>query len=195
MNVLWLVLVLWGKAPVRAEVEGRIRSVPVRYLDFAGQVREGAVEVDSSLAREVEEIFAEILAARFPLRSVRSIAEFGGDDEASMRADNTSGWNWRKTRGTRLLSWHALGRAIDLNPLENPMVKGCTVRPEGARRDTAKPGTLLVDGAVVRAFRKRGWHWGGRWKGAKDWQHFEKPQAGVDRSLSPLQAERGPKRP
>lgn len=186
MSPLWLFLALWSKAPARAEVEARIRPVAVRYLDFSGQVREGVVEIDSSLAREVEEIFDEILAARFPLRRVRPIAEFGGDDEASMQADNTSGWNWRKTRGTRLLSWHALGRAIDLNPCENPMIKGRTVRPEGARRDTAMAGTLKAGDAVVRAFRKRGWHWGGRWKGAKDWQHFEKPQSGVDRSLTPM---------
>lgn len=180
-----MALCLCGKAPVRAEVEKRIRPVQVRYLDFSGVVREGVIEVDSALAREVAAIFSEILEAGFPLRSVRPVGEFGGDDEASMQADNSSGWNWREAQGTGLLSWHALGRAIDLNPRENPHMRGKRVRPAGAVRDAMRPGTLQEGDAVVRAFRRRGWHWGGRWRSAKDWQHFEKPLPGVDLRLRP----------
>ena len=180
MSPLWLGLCLWGKAPVRSEVERRIRPVTVHYRDFSGHLREGIVEVDSSLVREVGEIFAEILASGFPVRGIRPMREFGGDDDSAMRADNTSGWNWREARGTGQLSWHALGRAIDLNPLENPWVRAGTVRPAGAVRAPSVPGTLRLDDAVVKAFRKRGWKWGGRWQRLRDWQHFEKPLPGVD---------------
>jgi hypothetical protein len=165
------------------EVEARIRAVPVRYLDFSGKIQQGTIEVDSSLAREVAEIFQEILALQFPLRQVRPMSEFQGDDDSAMRAGNTSGWNWREAKGTGSLSWHALGRAIDLNPWENPWVKGKRVRPHGAVHDTTKPGTLWSGHPVVKVFRKRGWHWGGRWTRVRDWQHFEKPQAGVDLRL------------
>ena len=35
-----------------------------------------------------------------------------------------------------------------------------------------RPG-MAVDGhALVRAFDAIGWGWGGRWSGAKDYQHF-----------------------
>jgi hypothetical protein len=189
LSPLWLGLALCGKAPVRAEVEGRIRAVPVRYLDFSGVVRAGVVEVDSSLAGDVQAIFGEILRAGFPLRQVRPVREFGNDDDSSMAADNTSGWNWREARGTGRLSWHALGRAIDLNPRENPWVKGRRTRPEGARRDTSMPGTLRRGDAVTEAFRRHGWSWGGRWGRVKDYQHFEKPLPGTDLGISP--GERG----
>lgn len=180
MSPLWLGLCLWGKAPVRGEVEKRIRPVTVRYLDFSGQVRSGTIEIDSSLAREVGEIFEEILASGFPIRQIRPMREFGGDDDSAMRSDNTSGWNWREARGTGQLSWHALGRAIDLNPRENPWQKEVRTRPAGAVHARGVPGTLERDDAVVKAFRRRGWHWGGRWTRVKDWQHFEKPLAGTD---------------
>jgi hypothetical protein len=167
--------------PSRAAVERRIREVTVRYLDFSGVEQEGVVEVDSALAGEVAEIFAEIRRADFPIRTMRPMREFDGDDEAAMRADNTSGYNWREARGTGRLSWHALGRAIDLNPLENPWVRGDRIRPKGAKRDPRAPGTLQRNNdPVVRAFRRHGWHWGGRWRRVQDWQHFEKPLPGVD---------------
>jgi D-alanyl-D-alanine carboxypeptidase len=178
-----LVLCLCGEAPFRSEVEPRIRPVTVRYLDFSGKVKEGIIEVDSSLAREVGEIFVEIYAAGFPVRGVRPMRDFAGDDDSAMRSDNTSGWNWREARGTGQLSWHALGRAIDLNPRENPWVRNGIVRPNGAIRDTSIPGTMRWNDAVVRAFRKRGWRWGGRWQRVRDWQHFEKPIPGVDLSI------------
>ena len=169
--------------PSRAAVERRIRAVAVRYLDFSGSEQEGVIEVDSSLAGEVVEIFAEIRRANFPIRTMRPMREFGNDDEAAMRADNTSGWNWREARGTGRLSWHALGRAIDINPLENPWVRGDRIRPKGAKRNLRVPGTLQKDDPVVRAFLRHGWHWGGRWRRVQDYQHFEKPLPGVDLGL------------
>ena len=80
------------------------------------------------------------------------------------------------------MSYHALGLAIDINPLQNPYVRGSVIEPiEGkpfVNREQKVPGMIFENDAAVRAFKKRGWKWGGNWKKTKgyyDLQHFEKP--------------------
>ena len=50
-----------------------------------------------------------------------------------MAADNTSGFNCRFVGGTSRWSMHAYGEAIDVNPVENPYVRGRTVSPPAGR--------------------------------------------------------------
>jgi hypothetical protein len=93
-----------------------------------------------------------------------------------MRHDNTSAFNCRFVAGTTTWSQHAYGRAIDLNPVENPYVAGSHVSPRRGRRfldrSDVRPG-MVVDGDLVwRAFRDIGWEWGGTWTSAQDYQHF-----------------------
>ena len=93
-----------------------------------------------------------------------------------MADDNSSAFNCRKAVGTTHFSQHAYGRAIDLNPLENPYVKGEEVLPPAGRdhldRSAATPGMVHPEGPAVRAFEAQGWKWGGRWRSLKDFQHF-----------------------
>ncbi|MEJ5943708.1 M15 family metallopeptidase [Pseudokineococcus basanitobsidens] len=94
---------------------------------------------------------------------------YGGSDEASMRANNTSGFNCRPGR-------HGEGAAIDVNPLVNPYIKGSVVQPATAKRyvdrTQAVRGMIKPGDVVVRAFAAEGWRWGGDWKTLKDYQHF-----------------------
>jgi hypothetical protein len=74
-------------------------------------------------------------------------------------------------------SEHSYGRAIDINPVQNPYVSGDgTVSPPAGAgftdRSRAAPGMIVADDAVVRAFAAIGWEWGGDWSSAKDYQHF-----------------------
>jgi hypothetical protein len=82
----------------------------------------------------------------------------------------------RPTRGETFWSAHALGLAIDVNPFQNPYVKGDLVLPElaGAYRNRSwhRPGMVVPGGVVVRAFASIGWAWGGAWHTLKDYQHF-----------------------
>ena len=98
-------------------------------------------------------------------------------DFRSIEADNTSAFNCRYVDGTTRWSEHAYGRAIDLNPIENPYVtsSGTTSHPASRpylRRAPYRPGMAVEGGALVRAFDAVGWGWGGRWSGARDYQHF-----------------------
>ena len=148
------------------------------YWRFDGTVRRGRMVVRDAQARKVLRVFRRLYAARFPIRRMRLIDAYGGDDDASMAANNTSAFNCRRVAGTDRWSEHAYGRAIDINPVQNPYVRDSTVEPEAGRRyldrDRVRRGMIVRPGPVVRAFAAVDWGWGGDWRSAKDYQHFSR---------------------
>lgn len=154
--------------------------ITLTYYSFDGQLHEGQLVIDRHLAEDVREVFALARALKFPIGSViplsdeRFLQDGRWSDERSMRANNTSGFNYRLATGSRELSRHAAGHALDINPFQNPYVRADTVEPAGAVYDPDAPGTLYAGHPVVEAFLARGWSWGGNWKALKDYQHFEK---------------------
>ena len=119
---------------------------------------------------------ADLYAQRFPIERMQPIDVYGGDDNRSISANNTSAFNCRAVTGGTGWSEHAYGRAIDVNPFVNPYVKGTTVLPPEAApyadRSRRDPGMIHAGDPVVQAFLARGWKWGGYWTSLKDYQHF-----------------------
>jgi len=157
----------------------QLRRVTVTYVDFEGRPQTGALVVHADTVDAVQSVFRRLFDARFPIRRIEPVDRYGGSDDASMAADNTSGFNCRnavRSDGVEEWSSHAYGRAIDVNPVENPYVLGATVLPpEGAPftdRANLRPGMAVAGGPLVEAFAAAGWQWGGRWTGAPDYQHF-----------------------
>lgn len=152
-----------------------LRYVTVTYRDVGGGAATGELVVHADVADSVVAVFGELFALGYPIRSMRLVDDFGGSDDASMAADNTSAFNCRPiSRGTGW-SEHAYGRAIDLNPVENPYVRGSLVLPPEGEPFAARPdapGVLHAGDAVVRAFAAHGWRWGGEWASPVDYQHF-----------------------
>ena len=152
-----------------------LRLVRVTYVGFDGRVHGGRLVIHRRWADEVLGVFERLYRRAFPIRRVRLVDRFGADDRASMRHDNTSAFNCRYVRGTSTWSQHAFGRAIDINPVENPYVDGGRVVPGRGRqyldRSDVRPGMIVAGGLVARAFRRIGWGWGGSWSGARDYQH------------------------
>ncbi len=150
----------------------------VTHIGYDGKLHTGNIIVDRNLAEEVLSIFKELYEAGFPIERMELASEYDGVDELSMRANNTSSFNDRPVTGGTGLSYHQLGRAIDINPLVNPYIKGDTVLPETAAKYTDRTlmekGMISADSECVRIFKKYGWAWGGDWKSLKDYQHFEK---------------------
>ena len=148
------------------------------HWGFDGRTHTGSLVVRRSAVRDLRTVFARLYARRFPIRRMQPIARYGGSDNASMAADNTSAFNCRYAvaPGPRRWSAHAYGEAIDVNPVENPYVVGGKARPPaGARyldRSRARPGMAVRGGVLTRAFAAVGWLWGGRWSGSPDYQHF-----------------------
>ena len=105
----------------------QLRTVVVSHWGFDGRPATGRIVVARDAAADVVTVFRTLWQARFPIRRLRPVSEYRGSDDASMAADNTSGFNCRFVGGTRRWSQHAYGEAIDVNPVENPYVQGARV--------------------------------------------------------------------
>jgi hypothetical protein len=153
-----------------------LRLVRVTYRGFDERAKHGRLVVHRRWADEILVVFRRLYRQGFPIRRVRLVDRFDADDRESMRHDNTSAFNCRYVAGTTTWSQHAFGRAIDINPVENPYVDGSHVSPRRGRRyldrSDVRPGMIVRGEVVLRAFRRIGWGWGGDWSSAKDYQHF-----------------------
>ena len=176
---------VFSSAPIPDRVADRMRGVSypedaeiqldelcylqLSYVDFEGTSRIGEMVCNRAVAEDLVAIFKALYEARYPIRSIRLIDDFGGDDEASMEADNTSCFNYRRKTGMK---------AVDINPLENPYVRGSRVKPSGsaafADRSRDFPHKIDKNDLCYRLFREHGFFWGGTWRSVQDYQHFEK---------------------
>jgi hypothetical protein len=156
---------------------GDLRLLAVSHVGFDGLVHRGQLVVHRKHAAPLGRVFRTLYDARFPIRRMRLVDEYGADDDRSMSDDNSSAFNCRAVTGRPgVWSQHSYGWAVDLNPFENPYVSRGTVLPADAaayadrsRRDT---GMIHARDVVVRAFGSIGWTWGGSWSRPKDYQHF-----------------------
>jgi hypothetical protein len=154
-----------------------LRRVEVGYWGFDGAVHRGVLVVNADVAASVVAILTRLFEARFPIRSMRPMEDFRGDDNASMRADNTSAYNCRsasQANAPATRSPHANGRAIDLNPRENPWRDPrCHCWQPSARYAVHRTGdgVIVVRGVVWRAFAREGWIW--QDSATPDFQHFD----------------------
>jgi D-alanyl-D-alanine carboxypeptidase-like protein len=154
----------------------QLRLLRVSHWDFRGRVHVGELVVHAREARDVVSVFRRLYIARFPIRRLQLVDGYGGDDDRSMAADNTSGFNCRRVEGSTSWSAHAYGLAIDVNPVENPFILNGRVSPPAARgylnRSRVRPGMAVRGNVLLRAFAAIGWSWGGRWTNPVDYQHF-----------------------
>lgn len=161
-----------------------LRYVRIKYYGFDGKVKDGELIVNYQIAEDITEIFYELYCHKYPLQEVSLVDKYGGDDERSMAANNTSCFNYRVIAGTDKLSNHAYGLAIDINPRINPYIRqGAPADTVYAQRDVKKcrgkyrEYMIQKDDYIYRLFQKYGFSWGGDWTSVKDYQHFEKPQS------------------
>ena len=150
----------------------------VTHVDFDGNDRIGHLIVAAEIADEVLDIFQEIYASHFPIHSIQLIDHFGADDYYSMAANNSSAFNFRYIANTTTISRHGFGMAIDINPIQNPYIRGDNVLPTAGNayldRSDIRPGMITHGDAVYTAFISRGWTWGGNWTLPRDYHHFER---------------------
>ncbi|MDR0646282.1 MAG: M15 family metallopeptidase [Elusimicrobiota bacterium] len=161
-----------------------LHLLEIKYYGFDWKAHKGEIIAHKKVAAELLDIFEELFEEKYPIEKVRLIDYYNADDEKSMADNNTSAFCWRNATLKKELSYHALGLAVDINPLYNPYVKGNVVEPIQAKKylDRNKKIKGLISGpqdAAVQAFKKRGWIWGGEWQSLKDYQHFEKRDAEI----------------
>jgi len=145
------------------------------HVTFGGTAR-GELVVAAALAARTASLFRRLWELGFPIRQLRLVDDFAASDDASMAADNSSAFNFRVIAGSEVLSQHALGRAIDINPVENPWRQRERLVPGAgqafADRGVIRPGMIVRPGPVVAAFDELGWEWGGDWRHSFDDHHI-----------------------
>jgi hypothetical protein len=156
------------------EIKKNLILAEVEYYSYDGRLHKGQLVVNKAVLKDILAIFSELKNAKFPVKKVIPIALYDWDDSLSMLDNNTSCFNYRKVSGARVMSKHATGDAIDINPMQNPHIKRGLYSPANARYIAEKPGTITRESAAVKIFKKYGWRWGGQWLSSKDYQHFEK---------------------
>ena len=158
------------------EIIDSLSLIDLLYYSFDGKKHKGQLVVNNNLEDDVYEIFTLIEKLHFPVGKVVPIAAYQWDDHLSMADNNTSSFNFRVIEGTTKLSMHSLGKALDINPVQNPVIyPNGIIAPEGAKYDLLNAGTFTAENQIVREFFARGWHWGGNFEQPKDYHHFEKP--------------------
>lgn len=158
-----------------------LRYLRLSYCDRKGNTRQGEMICNKSIARDLVDIFRQLYLVRYPIERMQLIDDYDADDQRSMTANNTSCFNFRFVSGTRRISKHGMGMAIDVNPLYNPYVVNGRVEPVGGKkwaynRERRRDIPMKIDSndLCYRLFRQHGFRWGGNWTNRKDYQHFEK---------------------
>lgn len=155
----------------------------IQYYSFDQRLHQGQLVLHKKLTKDIESIFALIKKSKFPIAQAVPISHLKfrrnnqWDDDLSMEANNSSAFNYRTIEGTKELSLHALGQAIDLNPRQNPFIRNGKASPSQAVYDPSAPGTFTSGSPIVKAFQDLGWEWGGNWSKIKDYHHFQYTKA------------------
>ena len=153
-----------------------LRLVSVTYWGFDDHPHQGELVVHEQWAEAIASVMKKLYILGFPIERMERVDAYGGDDDASMAANNTSAFNCREvSRRPGVWSQHAFGTAVDINPVQNPYIlrNGTVLPPPGITDRTAPAvGIITADSGVVTAFADIGWGWGGSWSGVLDYQHF-----------------------
>ena len=154
-----------------------LRLIKLTYWGFDRQAHRGKLIVHRRGAPSIARVFGKLYDDRFPIRRMLLVDRYGADDMRSMKADNTSAFNCRYRNGV-CCTWsqHAYGRAIDINPVENPYVGSWGVSPPNGAdyvdRTPIRRGMLALRDRAWWAFHAIGWSWGGSWSWPIDYQHY-----------------------
>lgn len=156
------------------------------HYNFEGEIQVGEMIVNVDVKDAVKKIFKELFIAEYQIKSMYLIDKYWTGDPAvsdskSIDKNNTSAFCYRRVTGGSSLSNHAYGRAIDINPQQNPYV---SYQNGNARwyhsnsdayiaRDTGRSHVITHEDLAYKIFTKYGFTWGGDWNNPKDYQHFE----------------------
>lgn len=165
-----------------------LRYLKVLYYNYNHEVQVGELIVNVEIADDCRNIFLELFEQQYEIQSMYLIERYwtgdgASSDKESIQNNNTSAFNYRKSVGGNRLSNHAIGRAIDINPLQNPYV---AYNADGSFKEvyldmekyidraSGEPHMIGHEDACYQIFTKYGFTWGGDWDSPKDYQHFEK---------------------
>ncbi len=147
-----------------------LKVIRPEYVDFDGNTKTGEMVVHADMADATLAALADCKAAGFRIADMQPAENFDYDDDKSMSANNSVAYMYRTVAGRNFLSHHALGLALDLNPMQNPYIRPDLHAPEGSVYDEAAMGTITP--AIATIWKNHGFNWGGDWNSSVDYMHF-----------------------
>ena len=160
-----------------------LRYILCLHRDINGRAIVGEMVVNKKISSTVLDIFHKLYKANYPIERMRLVDYWDADDEMSMRANNSSSFNFRFISHTTKVSKHGKGVAIDINTLYNPYHKTLADGTEVVEPATCVPYLdrsksfqykIEKGDLCYKLFTENGFEWGGDWTTVKDYQHFEK---------------------
>lgn len=98
-----------------------LRYLKMLYCGPDGESYVGEMVCNKEIAQEVLAVFRELYDCSYPIEKMVLVDDYDGDNLRSALDNNTSCFNFREAEGTSTsLSFHASGKAIDVNPKYNP---------------------------------------------------------------------------
>ena len=90
-----------------------LRYLKIKHWDFKGTSKIGELIVHVDVAKGVTEIFEALYTISYPVRQMKLVSAFKGNDWQSIEADNTSALNCRPVTGNKK-KWsnHAYGKNV-----------------------------------------------------------------------------------
>ena len=159
----------------------------VLHYNFEHEIQVGELIVNAELKEDFCNIFRDLFEEEYEIYSMYLIDNYwtgdgASSDTASIDVNNTSAFCYREITGGSSLSNHAYGRAIDINPQQNPYVSYRSGYPVCSHdnandyidRDTGYEHVITHEDVCYLIFSEYGFEWGGDWSTIKDYQHFEK---------------------
>lgn len=147
-----------------------LKVIHPEYVDFDGNVQTGEMVVHEAMAEATLAALADCQKAGFRIACMQPAETFDYDDDKSMAANNSVAYMYRTIAGRQFLSHHALGLALDLNPMQNPYIRPDLHAPKGAVYDESAMGTITPEIATI--WKNHGFNWGGDWLNSVDYMHF-----------------------
>lgn len=152
----------------------QLTRISMNHFGFDGRVHTGHMIVRSTEVRRFRTVCTAAFTSHFPMRVMKDPSPYRNDDN-SMAADNNYAFFCRQVNGNPyVMSPHSYGRAVDVNPVENPYHKPNDVwsPPNGlpyVDRSNRRPGMLFSDSPMTRSFIANDF----TWLSGFEWQHFQ----------------------
>jgi hypothetical protein len=159
-----------------------LRHIRTLHWDYDNRIHIGEMICNKMIADRIVEIFRQLYEAKYPIQRMVLPDVYNADDESQMRANNTSCFCYRVVPGSKKLSKHARGLAVDINTLYNPYIRRLRngnryIQPSNAalycNRTKSFPYKIDHNDLAYKLFKEKGFVWGGDWRSVKDYQHFE----------------------
>ncbi len=164
-----------------------LRYLRMLHYNFDHEIQVGEMVCNKAIAKDVLAIFRELFEEEYEVQSMYLIDNYwtgDGDstDTASIDVNNTSCFCYREVTGGSKLSNHAYGRAIDINPQQNPYIWQKNGQWHWTHRNAdpfidrsgSDPHMVKEGDVCFNIFAQHGFSWGGNWSNPIDYQHFEK---------------------